>query len=90
VRALETDRKASIWQAFLACFAASANYFYIQRQYTYIVFILRYQKVQNNLSENSWNKRRSNRFYWRHLWRQCLSCYRFFLSLYQKCFIWSM
>ena len=47
-RALETDRRASLWRAFLAYFAASANSFYIQRQCTYIVFILRYQKVQNN------------------------------------------
>jgi hypothetical protein len=26
-RALEIDRKASLWRAFLACFAASANLF---------------------------------------------------------------
>jgi hypothetical protein len=37
------------------------------------------------LSANSWNKRRSNRFQWWHLWRQHLYWYRFFLSLYMQC-----
>jgi hypothetical protein len=27
-QALETDRKASLWRTFLACFAATANKFY--------------------------------------------------------------
>jgi hypothetical protein len=40
VRALEIGRKAILWQAFLSCFPASANEFYIFEQCIYIVFIL--------------------------------------------------
>jgi hypothetical protein len=38
-----------IIQAFLACFAASANKFCIYRQYMHIAFILQCQKIQNKL-----------------------------------------
>jgi len=41
------------------------------------VFILQYQKVQNNY-QISWNKRRSKRFQRRHLWRQRSYCYLFY------------
>ena len=49
---LKTDRKARIQRAFLACFAESANGFYIFRQCTYIVFIIQCQKAQNNSKMN--------------------------------------
>jgi hypothetical protein len=44
-----------------------------------IVFVLQYQRTKTTakLSENSWNKRRSERFHRRHLWRQWLYCYPF-------------
>jgi len=38
VQALETDRKANLWQAFLSCFPASANEFDIFQQCTYCVY----------------------------------------------------
>jgi len=40
--------------------------------------------------KHSWNKRRSNSFQWRHLWRHRLYCYRFIRCTwirYKKCFI---
>jgi hypothetical protein len=43
---------AYFWRGFLACFAASANQFYIFRQCTDIVFILQNRKVQNNSVPN--------------------------------------
>ena len=46
--AFETERKPSLWQALLSCFAASANEFYIFLQCTNIVFILQCPKTQNN------------------------------------------
>ena len=46
----------------------------------YIVFILRCHK----LSENSWNKCRSNRFQWCPLWSRCLYWYHFLLLLYMN------
>jgi len=48
VRALETDKKTSIWRCFLTCFAASANKTYFNWQHRSILFILQCQKVQNN------------------------------------------
>jgi hypothetical protein len=41
-------------------------------------------KTIAKLSENNWNKRRSKCFQRRHLWRQHLYCYHFFLSLYMN------
>jgi len=41
-------------------------------------------KTTAKLSKNSWNKRRSNRFQWHHLWRQRLYCYSFFIALYMN------
>ena len=43
-----------------------------------------FEYYQCKQHQNNWNKRRSNRFHWRHLWRQRLYCYRFFLSLYMN------
>ena len=49
-----------------------------------MVYIPLYKKSKRTakLSENSCNERRSESFQWRHLWRQSLYCYRFFLSFY--------
>ena len=35
---LETGREMSLWRAFLACIAASANKFYFYRHVTYCVY----------------------------------------------------
>jgi hypothetical protein len=43
-------------------------------------FNIKRSKTTANLSENSWNKRSSNRFQWCHVWRQRLN--RFIISLY--------
>ena len=48
VRALETGREASILWAFLSCFEASTNNFYISRWCTYVVFTLQYQAYKQN------------------------------------------
>ena len=45
-RALKTGRNTSLCGAFLTCFA-EINTFDIYPQYTYIVFILKYRKVQD-------------------------------------------
>jgi hypothetical protein len=37
---------------------------------------IKHSKTITKLSEISWNKRCSNCFHWRHLWRHHLSCYR--------------
>ena len=39
-------------------------------------------KITAKVSKNSWNKIRSNRFHWCHLWRQRVYCYRFLISFY--------
>jgi hypothetical protein len=64
VQALVKGRIASLWRAFLSCFAASANELYISRQCTPIVYILQWQKPKTNakLSKESRSKSRSNRF----------------------------
>ena len=64
VRALAASRKISLWRAFLSCFAAIANVFYIFRQCTYIVYILQCQspKTTAKLSNKLTNKRRSKVF----------------------------
>jgi hypothetical protein len=41
-------------------------------------------KTTAKLSEKSRNKRRSNRFQWSPMWRQCLYCYCFLLPLYRN------
>jgi hypothetical protein len=48
----KADRKANLWRAFLSYFTASANEFYIFRQWTYIVFILQCQKKNPNQQQN--------------------------------------
>jgi hypothetical protein len=45
-------------------------------------FNIKRSKTTVKLSENSWNKRSSNRFQWCHSWRQPLN--RFIISLYTK------
>jgi hypothetical protein len=58
--------------------------FYTSRQCTNTVYLsgkVKRSKIPAKLSENSWNKRRSNSIQRRHLWRQYLYCYRFFLLL---------
>ena len=45
IQAVETGGKASLWWDYLACFKDSANEFDVHRQFTYIVFMLQYQKV---------------------------------------------
>ena len=41
-------------------------------------------KTTAKLSENTWTQGRSNRYQWRHLWRQHLYCYRFFVILHES------
>ena len=74
VRALQTGRKASLWRDFLVCFATSANQFHIQRVPILCLScnIKKSKKTTAKLSENNWNKRRSYRFQWCHMWRQRL------------------
>ena len=76
VRALETGKK----RVFLSCFAASANEFDILRQCTYIVFILKCWKAQNNCQivqrvETSVALVVFDDIL--NLWNPCLYCYRF-------------
>ena len=57
-----------------------SNEFELKRYICFSCNIKRY-KTTAKFSENSWNKRRSKFFKRRHLWRQHLYCYRFFLLL---------
>jgi len=58
-----------------------------KKMYLYLSCNIKKFKTTAKLSENSWNKRRSNRFHWRHLWRQPLSLCRSTRIMYQKCII---
>ena len=78
IQALET-----LCQAFLACFAASANKFCIYRQYMHIAFILQCQKIQNKLP--NYLKRAETSivlivFSWCPLWILCVYSYCFLPS----------
>ena len=65
-----------------------SNEFELKRYICFSCNIKRY-KTTAKLSENTWNKRHSKHFQRRHLWRQHLYCYCFFLLLNrnQKCYI---
>ena len=81
--------KSRLWRAFLSCFTASANEFDISRQCTYIMFILQYQKAQNNCQIVQ-RKQKQASLLLCLLWNPRLYCYRFVSSLnmkYQKLFI---
>jgi len=87
----QTSRKGSLWRAFLACFAVSQraqiNFIFNDKFNVCILCLscnINKSKTTAELSENSWNKRRSICFQWHHLWHQCLYCYRFFLLLYMN------
>ena len=80
VRALETGRKVSLFRRECKLILYSTT------MYLYCIHssLSKSSKTTAKLSENSWNNHRSNRFQWRHLWRQRLYCYSFFLLLYMK------
>ena len=84
VQTLETGRKASLLQYFLVCCIVSANNFMFNDNVPILCLSCNVKKSKPTakLSENSWNKLRSNRFQWCHLWRQRLYWYRFCLSNY--------
>ena len=96
VRALETDRKARQWLVYLPCFTRVQIIFTLNDNIHILCLScnIKKSKTSTTLFENSWSKRRSDRFQWCHLWRQSVYCYHVTISFcrstwitYQKYFI---
>ena len=81
MRTLQTGRKANLSSLFLSEWKLIL---YLTTMYVHCVYpaISKSHKTTTKLSENNWNKPRSDRFNWRYLRGSGLYCYRFFLSLY--------
>ena len=79
-------RTASIWRFSSLFRSEHILILYLTTLYLYCGYpaISKSPKTHAKLSENIWNKRRSNHFQWCHLWRQRLYCYHFFLLLYMN------